>query len=136
MQQNYSSFSSSGGTHAKFYFKRKLYYKKNLTDNYKSRQTSSSVRSGLNEENDLKNSHLPKSFFSSSATGAKLYFGFGLPSGLPRWLINTRHWASFLIQYSMLGRAATIRWLFVILPSFIGTLKSTLNQKQNRNCNF
>ena len=83
--QRFISSVNSGGIHATFYFKRKLYYKNNLTNNYKSRQKAAIVSNGLKEENeDPQNSHLPKSFFNSSATGAKLYLGFGLPSGLPR----------------------------------------------------
>ena len=56
----------------------------NFTNNYKGGQRAASVSSRQNEENYPQNTHLPKSFFNSSATGAKLYLGFGLPSGLPR----------------------------------------------------
>jgi hypothetical protein len=76
-----------------------------------------------------------------------------LPSGRPRCDMSTTLVAPLSSTYLIVGSAATMlkqiskkfrkfhclayRWLFVILPSFIGTLKSTLKEKAhhcNNNC--
>jgi hypothetical protein len=71
--------------------------------------------------------HLLRSVFSSAATGFMVYLGLGEPSGRPKCDINTTLFA-FLSRANLIeSKAATMRWLFVILPSFRGTLKSTLS---------
>lgn len=70
--------------------------------------------------------YLFNNFLSSSATGFNVYLRFGWPSGLPKWDISTTDLAPFSKTYFTESRAATIRWLLVITPSFKGTLKSTL----------
>lgn len=67
--------------------------------------------------------------FNSSATGFNVYFWFGLPSGRPRCDIRTTDLAPLSKAYLIVSNAATILWLLVILPSFNGTLKSTLKWK-------
>ena len=52
--------------------------------------------------------YLCNNFFTSSATGAREYFSTTLPSGLPKWLINTTLWAPLSKQWRTLGKAATI----------------------------
>lgn len=70
--------------------------------------------------------YLLSNFFNSSATGLRVYLGFGLPSGRPKWDISTTLFAFLSKAYFTVSKAATIRWLLVITPSFKGTLKSTL----------
>ena len=79
-------------------------------------------------------SHLPSalatyffsSFLSSSATGFMVALGSGCPSGRPRCDMSTTDLAFLSNAYLMVSKAATILWLLLILPSFSGTLKSTL----------
>jgi hypothetical protein len=68
---------------------------------------------------------LPSSFSSSGTTGLRLYFGFAFPSGRPRCDMRMTALAPFSTAYLIVGRAPTIRWLFVILSPSSGTLKST-----------
>lgn len=70
--------------------------------------------------------HLFNNFFSSSATGFRVYLRLDCPSGRPRCDIRTTDLAPFSSAYFTESRAATMRWLLVITPSFNGTLKSTL----------
>src|SRR5262245_41777610 len=67
---------------------------------------------------------LPNSYDSLAATGFKLYFGYGFPLGLPRWEARMSM-PPFSITYLIDGSDALIRVSSVILPSEIGTLKST-----------
>lgn len=71
-------------------------------------------------------SYLFKSFLSSSATGFRVYLRFAWPSGLPKCDISTTDFAPLSNAYLTESKAATIRWLLVMTPSFKGTLKSTL----------
>ena len=77
----------------------------------------------------IKYTYFPSSFFSSSATGFKENFSFLCPFGRPRWLIRTTDFAPLSRPYLIVGRAPTIRWLFVISLPFKGTLKSTLQER-------
>ena len=72
-----------------------------------------------------------RSFFKSSdallATGARENSSLYSPLGLPKWLMRTT-FAPFSSKYSIVGIAFTILSSPVTLPSFIGTLKSTLTR--------
>ena len=66
---------------------------------------------------------LPRYSDRRSATGARENFASGPFFGLPRWLHRITLPPS-AISFLMVGSAATMRLSLVILPSFIGTLKS------------
>ena len=61
--------------------------------------------------------------FSSSATGARENLACFRPSGRPRWDIRTTDVAPWSSANWIVGTAAAMRWLFVIVPSCLNTQK-------------